>query len=132
MAVNDFGSIYSATGATTLTTSYSGTSIFAAGGESAVALWLTLVWANGTTATSTEVKLQGSYDGTNFVDLQTVDATNGNVAVEQTYTATDNTTEYHCIETTSNFLCYGGLRVQAKITGTVSSTDSVTVYAVGD
>lgn len=126
---NDGTAILSLSGTALLTTYVAGTRILI-GAYSGLSIWLTITWKSGTSVTSTEVKVQGSYDGTNFVDLQTVDAASGTVAVEQTYAATAASTTYASLQTTNGWLCKGGIRVLAKSTGAAAAGDLITGYAV--
>ena len=109
-------------GASNLTTSYVGGSTFTqGGGQQRCSAWVILTWASGTTIAGSYVKLQGSYsNGSDWVDLASVNATSGDIAVEHYFPSTSNTTERYALMTQSTFLA-PYLRLAGKADGTPAS-----------
>ncbi len=113
-------------GGTNLDTSYQFSSTLTVpGGQACLAVFIIVTWKSGTAVTASYLKLQASYDGTNFVDIYSVNQTDGTAAVEHYFPTTDNTTERYVIQTQDNFLAPGGFRVAAKVDGTAAAGDLV-------
>ena len=116
------------TGAAILTTYVQGSTFNYTGG-SGVQLFIEVTGNAGTTVTQMSVKLQGSYDGTNWVDIISTGSTTATAVVEQNTTPVASAVVWSAAyATVKGFI--GGLRVAAKRTGAVQAADRVRVYAV--
>lgn len=101
------------------------------GAAKGLALIVAATFMAATTVTDERVKLQGTYDGTNFFDLQTVRQDTGATAAEQIIAAVANSTQYIALETTSSWAAaIRGVRVIGKCTGTAGTGDAILVSAV--
>jgi hypothetical protein len=105
--------------------------VFHVAAAKGLALIVAATFMAATTVTDERVKLQGTYDGTNWFDLQTVRQDTGVTAAEQVIAAVANSTQYIALETSSEWAAaIKGVRVIGKCTGTAGTGDAITVSAV--
>lgn len=123
----DLGTVLDVAG-TDLTTSYSYGSAQDIGGCSVVRCSVAVTGKSATSVTGTSVKMQGSYDGTNFTDVATVMDSTGTTELEHSQNPTASTTLYYSFHGDPR-LFKGGVRFCVKIAGTAGTGDEVLVKA---
>lgn len=114
-------------GAAQLTTAYTAGTTFNVGATNNLAIWA-IVAAADATMTSVEVKLQTSYDGDNWVDIESETLDAATLAAEQSITCSAASTVYAAIGTQRHrLLNYARVVAKATAGGALQAGDSVVV-----
>lgn len=106
------------------------TTLFHASATDGLALWVKFTTDAATNFTSYSIKLQGSYDGVGWADLQITDQGSGTTSNEITVTVSaGNGGVWRVFETTSQRFTKSGCQILLKGNGgAVKAGDAATVY----
>lgn len=113
-----------------ITTAYQAGSPFYAGAANGVLVVLKVITDAASALTSVTVKLQGTYDGTNWYDLLLSPQNTGGTAVDNAFTVAANATVAFALATSSNRYSPKGLRLLAKANASGTGVDAITCSVV--
>jgi hypothetical protein len=123
----DLGSVINLAGPSALANgTYNPGTTFHAGRTGSLAVWLRVSFDAATTVTGIVLKLQATYDGTNWWDIpSTNNATTIDTQIEHTVAASAGNTVNYLLATESHRLSLNGMRVVAKGTGGATKTGDI-------